>query len=187
MELWDISDCTLVDRFVYPSGSQSVFTTNGEGLITTNGTEVFSWNLQTGEVQQLPGSATLEEFVDEDGGNPFIVSEEENEITIRDAETNELISTLYTSIDINSTDDSPSTIRTPHFYEFVFSPGGSLLLGRGPSLIYVWETQTGYLLWQISPDYVIEHITFSPDGRLIAVSCADGLVRLWGVPATDHN
>jgi WD40 repeat protein len=182
MELWDISTCTIMKRIVYPSASQSIFTTNGEELITTNGTEVFSWNLHSGEVQQLPGPVTLEEFVNEGATNPYVVSEEEDEITISDAETNELVSTLFTSIQLNYTNDSPETIRTPYYYDFTFSPDGRLLLGRGSSLIYVWDTQTGRLLWEIPPDYVIEHITFSPNGRLIAVSCADGLVRLWGVP-----
>jgi len=76
---------------------------------------------------------------------------------------------------------------------FAFSPSGELLVaGSSYGQLYVWDTQSGRL--RGNP---IEHVkvlkqsiqnvdstlmgktSFSPDGKLILTSCADGSVRKW--------
>ncbi len=55
-----------------------------------------------------------------------------------------------------------------------------LLLTTAGSIRF-WDTTSGALLTELSPDYSIAHIAFSPDKSLIAVSGEDGLIRLWAV------
>ena len=52
-----------------------------------------------------------------------------------------------------------------------------------PLSIRLWEVDTGTLLHTIE-DYhgSITHLSFSPGGKFLATSAADGTVRLWGVP-----
>jgi WD40 repeat protein/tRNA A-37 threonylcarbamoyl transferase component Bud32 len=47
-------------------------------------------------------------------------------------------------------------------------------------ILRVWDTRTGSLIGAPQPHpKVIEAVVFSPDGKLLATGCGDGLVRLW--------
>jgi WD40 repeat protein len=58
----------------------------------------------------------------------------------------------------------------------------NILITMGTSLRF-WNTQNGYLLAEMQPDFSIDTMTISPDGALIAVVGKDGVIRLWGVPS----
>lgn len=57
----------------------------------------------------------------------------------------------------------------------------NILITEGTTLRF-WDTNSGYLLGEMKPDYAIGNISISPDHTLIAVAGGDGIIRLWGVP-----
>ncbi len=69
----------------------------------------------------------------------------------------------------------------PEFVAY-YSPSGDILAIDNR----FWDTKTGRLLFELPDDYhafyLIEEIAFSPDGRLIAITNADGTLDIWGVP-----
>jgi len=74
--------------------------------------------------------------------------------------------------------------------KITFSPDGQFLVGTieetTPDLedmplptLYVWRTSTGEILHAIPQNRTIHSLTFSPDGRWIAVGRSDGTIHTW--------
>ena len=62
-----------------------------------------------------------------------------------------------------------------------FSPNGNFLAGSDGPTIKLWDVRTGKLLRTITTEYS-GHVTFSPDGRLLATwpeQCHQGLGGLY--------
>lgn len=62
-----------------------------------------------------------------------------------------------------------------------FSPDGQQLVTSGADRkINIWQLQSSELLTSIDvPDGLVESIGYAPDGRLIAVGCKDGVIRVY--------
>ncbi|NOH12057.1 MAG: hypothetical protein HND51_10460 [Chloroflexi bacterium] len=71
----------------------------------------------------------------------------------------------------------------PAHQEFAISPDGTLLVFMEDSRVKFWDLGSGDYLGEEYINSKNGTITFSPDGRLIAITGKDGLVELWGVPA----
>jgi WD40 repeat protein len=60
-----------------------------------------------------------------------------------------------------------------------FSPDGKLLASNGG----VWEVSTGKLLaFPRESSFIWEHVTFSPDGSLLATATKNGKISVWQLP-----
>jgi len=68
-----------------------------------------------------------------------------------------------------------------YVYDLDFSPDGDLLVACGLEGVEFWEVASGKLLRVIEGSY--DHVTFDPDGRLLAISLGDGRIQVWGLPA----
>jgi WD40 repeat protein len=75
--------------------------------------------------------------------------------------------------------------------DLVFSPDGNILASTDNDSIILWSVETRQQLVEITPDYPVFGIEFSPDGKTLASSgcgevgadggCIKGEVRLWNV------
>jgi WD40 repeat protein len=91
--------------------------------------------------------------------------------------------TIQGDIQLRAVNDSFTGYTSSYYHDMYFSPHEKVAItyNEKSNLARFWDTQTGQLLGEITPDYEIEDIAFSPDGRIIAVSGEDGLIRIWGV------
>lgn len=67
------------------------------------------------------------------------------------------------------------------------SPDGSLLAAVSADVITVWETRTGKARQTLNHGGLqINHVVFSPDGRLMVAAGNDGTVWVWEIGAADR-
>jgi WD40 repeat protein len=67
-------------------------------------------------------------------------------------------------------------------YATAFSPDGSLLVSAGDRSLTIWSCRPDYQrkLDRSGPTY--HSLSFSPDGRTLALGAEDGSIRLWDMP-----
>ena len=70
-------------------------------------------------------------------------------------------------------------ISTPRVKSVSFSPDGKWIVSAGNG-IKIWDTETGYELWEIEGDYT--SAVMSQDGKRIASVSNDGSVKIWNFP-----
>ncbi|HWQ84246.1 MAG TPA: hypothetical protein VN363_06750, partial [Anaerolineales bacterium] len=101
----------------------------------------------------------------------FAVTPDRYAIQVWDMVTSKQIHTLYTSF-------------TGAVNCLVFSPSGeTLVTGHYDGMIRFWNVENGELIREISTDGVIEALSFSPQGSVLASgsSYQDFSIRLWDV------
>jgi WD40 repeat protein len=79
-------------------------------------------------------------------------------------------------------------------WDVIFSPDGKLLASAHDDTIKLWDSQTGKICRQLeikrrfwtryrpfnrTSQLIKKRVAFSPDGRLLASACRDGLVDVW--------
>lgn len=57
----------------------------------------------------------------------------------------------------------------------------NILITQGDELRF-WDTESGYLLAEMKPDYSIESLNINFDHSMMAIVGDDGIIRLWGIP-----
>lgn len=62
-----------------------------------------------------------------------------------------------------------------------YARGGAVLLTAG-SKLKLWDTKTWEPLGELELDQDAQHMTASPDGKRIAIACAEGGVKIFDVP-----
>ena len=76
------------------------------------------------------------------------------------------------------------SIRDQHGYQesVRFSSDDQLIISSsGDGRICFWRINDGSLVHEIQPQVRAQTIAVHPDGRSLALGCADGTVRLWGI------
>jgi WD40 repeat protein len=82
---------------------------------------------------------------------------------------------------------APCRLEIPFMEEVAVSADGSLVAGDCTDTLMLWDAHTGQLLHSIefTDEWLIldtiRNLVFSPDGRYLAISMADGTILLWGV------
>jgi len=68
--------------------------------------------------------------------------------------------------------------------DLAFSPDGTLLATVGPGGVELWDPASGRRLRKLATRYLPDTLSFSPDGRLLAIGSTSGEVSLWDpIPA----
>jgi WD40 repeat protein len=78
---------------------------------------------------------------------------------------------------------APTALESCAVRGMQFSPGAELLAGSAylDDVVGVWDVPTGDLLAVLEPGQEATALSFSPDGRRLAVATADGVVSLWDI------
>lgn len=158
------------------------FSPNGRGFASGSGfiTEYYQSDdttLRLWDVQEVNGVWELVERaqfyydapVDEVMFGPnsrLIAARTRNEVSIRDA---------VTGRELFQSDDGRTSA-------FAFSPDSRLLATRTDEFLRLWNLETGE---EVSRQPLLSEssdILFDPNGRWVATTAMDGVVRLWGVP-----
>lgn len=120
-------------------------------------------------------------------GNIFVIYGSHGYIDFWDFEGDTPFLTIQGNLKLGAVNDDWSGYGYSSSFDLLFSPDGRVLITESNTydIIRFWDTQTGNLLGEISLNFEIDYstnIVFSPDGRIIAVTGEDGLIRIWGVP-----
>lgn len=67
-------------------------------------------------------------------------------------------------------------------YAFSFSPYGNLFAIIIDDTIQLWDNSKNTKINTLTPDYESTSLTFSPDGKTLAIGSADGIIHFWGIP-----
>lgn len=84
-----------------------------------------------------------------------------------------------------SGEDRKSTAKDNAVQEVAVSSNGRVVGSIVFRTLYMWDTQTGKIIFKLAPGHKIESgLVFSPDGRLAATSALrqGGTIRIWRVP-----
>jgi WD40 repeat protein len=83
---------------------------------------------------------------------------------------------------------------TPPCHDLAFEPGGRFLAAAyGDHVTRVWDAHTGAEVLELTHDYEVHAVAFSPDGRLLVTGdgkdkfvtgAGAGTVRVWQVEET---
>ncbi|MGB3299215.1 MAG: WD40 repeat domain-containing serine/threonine-protein kinase [Phormidesmis sp.] len=102
------------------------------------------------------------------------------------AVTQQLVVATTASVQIYSLDSqlNPSSSRV--FYQppypitaFALSTNGDLAIGSEDSVVTLWQLSTGECVAQLTHDWGISAIAFSPDGQTLITASADEIITLW--------
>lgn len=83
------------------------------------------------------------------------------------------------------------TIREENSTALTFSPDGSVLLVDGDGRFTLFDANTGerisdeYRLSGVSSPIIDQQVVFHPSGLYLLSASADGLIRVWGIPAEE--
>ena len=89
-------------------------------------------------------------------------------------------------LDQRSATGQAEPVTLPHGttrYATAFSPDGSLLISAGDRSLTIWSCRPEYerILDRSGESY--RSLSFSPDGKTLALGAEDGTVRLWDMPS----
>ena len=65
--------------------------------------------------------------------------------------------------------------------DFSFNADGTIFTSLSKSQLQFWDVRTGALLREITTQFDLSYITYSPDGRLLVTTGSDGTVHVWGI------
>ncbi len=82
-------------------------------------------------------------------------------------------------------ENQKSTVGQHSTQDMVISSDGRVVASIVFKTLYMWDTQTGKIIFNLAPGHIIESgLIFSPDGRFAATSAMrqGGTIKIWRVP-----
>lgn len=79
-------------------------------------------------------------------------------------------------------------IGTGRVHAMAYAPDGNLLAAVSDIGVWIFDTQTAQPQHLLAPHTgIINSISFSPDGRTLAIGCEDGTAQLWDTSTGKHQ
>ncbi|WP_143847583.1 WD40 repeat domain-containing serine/threonine protein kinase [Nocardiopsis sp. JB363] len=164
------------------------FSDDGSSLLSKDSKEaVHEWNAETGEyvaTHDLEDDVTLQGTLSPD--QTIVVHQDGDRLDLFSTDSGELIGSI---------EGEEEGIRS-----HTFNPNGTILATGGDTdLTQLWDTDTRELIAthttyedtfyarNFGPRISIGSITFSPDGKTIAVGRSDGDIYLWDTKSGEHT
>jgi WD40 repeat protein len=196
IQLWDTGTGALIRTLTGHSDFISSVAFALDGRLLASGSfdaSVRLWDVKTGTLfRTLSGHrGDVNSVVFSPDGKTLASSGDDGTINVWDTAAGELLRTL--------------TGHSERVRSVVFSPDGKLLAsGSDDASVRLWDAETGRLLRNIKPvdplrsllaplgkklfdleldghSYAIDSVAFSPDGKTLASSSVDPVVKLWNV------
>jgi WD40 repeat protein len=192
--VWDLSSGTRLITFSEQTGrvNSADFSPSGDLLATgSEDTSVFIWHAESGELL-----TKLEGHVEGNVGNFF-----QGVIDVQFSPDGERVASAAADgwvkvWDVNSGAELFGIQGHPEGYgvmRVAFSPDGSLLAAGTDDLfddamVKVWDARTGQELYTVDENRIrIWGVTFSQDGKRLAISDRSGIVNMWELPPHDNE
>ena len=181
-QLWDAhrrSDLPIfTDENVNIRGvslSAMAFSPDGKSLATGGTDGLNLWDVGTGKLQRAFSEAGFIKYglrFSSDGRYLISGNWSSTVITLWDAQSGEILRQF-------TTPDQPESL-SDYLNDLAFSPNNQIIASGTGYLIYLWDKQTGKLLYNIPTFGIITRLAFSPDGQYILAAHTSGQVRLYG-------
>jgi WD40 repeat protein len=153
------------------------FSPDGKRLaIAGNDTMVHVWNLLTGkELLVLKGAAaSMDRVVYSPDGKRLATIDRDHEARLWDADSGQILFTMHAF---------DGEIQESQNVGIAFSPDGSRLATAGQMFVKIWDTSTGreVLALPDTPEVLAYTVTFSPDGKHLAVGLRGAPPGVWDI------
>jgi WD40 repeat protein len=152
-----------VDRFAISSDGQRIMSAGSSTGLFQDATVTFR-DAGTGRV-----TATVPAFAFNADGRRVLSFTHDQTLQVRDTQTGQPVGPA-----IQPSKDGGSLA------ELAFSPDSrKIVFAQNPSLLYLWDIESGKLAPMIGFSERISAIAFMPDGRRVVTSGDDGVIRVW--------
>ena len=85
-------------------------------------------------------------------------------------------------------DGAKARIGAGQVHSMAYAPEGNLLAAVSDIGVWIFDAQTAQPQHLLAPHTgIINSISFSPDGRILAVGCEDGTAQLWDTSTGEHQ
>lgn len=172
VQLWNIDSNKVIDLIVGDGWhSAPAFSVDGTELVTGNDGTIIVWDLVTFEM-----SRSIEAYKDQGyfsginfsaDGELLVTSTIKGDAKVWDFASLELLQSFL------HPDNEP--VRGASLQDALFLPDGKRVLGTGQYLVWLWDWQTGEVIWQQSAVELTNHrdIALSPDGETFLITFSD--------------
>ncbi|BAZ21003.1 WD-repeat protein [Kalymmatonema gypsitolerans NIES-4073] len=153
-------------------------TPDGQTLASVCSKEILIWDLETGHLDKVlcEHSSIILSLAISPDGQTIASGSLDKTVKLWNLQTGELNSTL--------------SLRADPIHCVAFSPDGKILASGGENkyksaegkttTIYLWNPDTGELMGMLSGHSLrINHLAFSPDGRILASTSNDQTIKIW--------
>jgi WD40 repeat protein/serine/threonine protein kinase len=168
LHLWDTTSGEVTHLIAGEDVHQApAFTPDGTQLITgSDGTTIYIWDMATGEsIRSFTAHQGL--YLGgihlNDDGHTVSTASTDGAVKLWDLETGELIQTL-----------NHDELGAPAWmWDGLFLPDGVHMLTVGGGGVYLWNWQSGALIWSYDEGAGTQDVALSPDGRTFVVGLDD--------------